>query len=201
MYTSYCPRHSAGKQISSGALLLNPLKLLTSKKSQFYLLTALVLIGYSTLLLQSFNVVPDSSQNFRKVYDNYVFESSVAINNALFAQADVGAENERFMDRFIAYSRMKKLDVEIFSILAVGDRVYFSNRMQNTVRIIELNETIPTGSDTYFLRGGLSEVAVEVRDDIFHENIYKFSISDKGTEAKAILRVRKGANRQIFVKD
>ncbi len=171
----------------------------SNKKAQFYIFTALVLIGYSTLLLQSFNVVPEGSRNFRTVYENFVFESSQALNNALFEEKDVNDEYGRFLDSFISYSKMKKLNIEVFSMLEHGDYVYFSNLMDNDVKILNINETIPAGSDTYFLREDISEAVLEVRDDVFHENIYKFTISQQGTDAKAVLRVRKGAKREIFV--
>ncbi|MBW2996720.1 hypothetical protein KY349_00095 [Candidatus Woesearchaeota archaeon] len=176
----------------------NPIK---TKKAQFYILTAIMLIAYATLLLQSENVTPGSSKAFSKAYDNFVFESSAAINNALFEQADVNQEYERFLDSFISYSKMKKLNVQVFSVLETGDMVYLSNKMPNPVEIINLNQTLPPDTNTYFARENLSNLVLEVRDDVFHENIYKFTISNQGTEAKAVLRIRKGANRQIFVMD
>ncbi len=172
-----------------------------SKKAQFYIFTAVVLIAYSTLLLQSDSVIPESSKNFRNVYDNYIFESSQVLNNALFEQQDTDQEYERFLDQFISYSQMKKLSIEVFSILETEDYVYFSNHMTNPVHIINVNETVPAGGKTYFLRADLSEAVLEVRDDVFHENIYKFTISQQGTDAKAVLRVKKGAKREIFVQE
>jgi hypothetical protein len=172
-----------------------------NKKAQFYIFTAILLIAYSMLLLQSYNVVPEASKNFKQVYDNFVFESSAALNNALFEQEDINEEYERFLQSFISYSKMKKLSIEVFSILETGDRVYFSNKMSNSVRIININETIPPDSNTYFPRSNLSEAVLEVRDDVFHENIYKFTISNEGTDAKAVLRVQKGAKREIFVQE
>ncbi|MBN1544358.1 hypothetical protein JW898_02745 [Candidatus Woesearchaeota archaeon] len=172
-----------------------------SRKAQFYIFTAIVLIAYSTLLLQSATVVPEPTGAFRSAYDNFVFESSAALNNALFEQADLNQEYERFLDSFVSYSKMKKLSIEVFSVLEAGEYVYFSNKMSNPVRIINLNETIPPGINTYFLRSNLPEAVLEVRDDVFHENIYKFTISQQGTDAKAVLRVSKGAKRQIFVQE
>lgn len=172
-----------------------------SKKSQFYLFTALILIGYSTLLLQSFTSVPESSRNFRRAYQNFEFESDQTLNTALFAQADVPDEYERFIDSFISYSRMKKLNLEVVAVLEHGEYVYFINRMSGPITIINLNWTIPAGTTDYFLRSNLSEAVLEVRDDVFHENIYKFSISGEGTGAKAVLRVAAGSKREIFVKE
>jgi hypothetical protein len=173
----------------------------TNKKAQFYIFTALVLIAYSTLLLQSAKVATDPTHNFKRAYDNFVFESDTVLNNALFSQVDVNQEYEAFLDSFVSYSKMKKLNIEVFSMLETGDYVYFSNKMENPVHIININETISSGTNTYFLRSNLSEAVLEVRDDVFHENIYKFSISNEGTDAKAVLRVRKGDKREIFVKD
>jgi hypothetical protein len=42
------------------------------------------------------------------------------------------------------------------------------------------------------LRIKLSEAVLDVRDVVFHEKIYKFNIPDNGTEAKAVLGIRKG---------
>ena len=168
------------------------MRLMNNHKAQFFILTAIILIAYSTLLLQSMNVVPVSSQAFHKAYDNFVFESAIAINTAMFEQADVDAEYERFMDTFISYSKMKKLNIEMFSILEHGDYVYFSNKMSDPVHLINMNKTIPSGTTDYFARSDLENVVLEVRDDVFHENIYKFTISNQGTGAKAILRIKKG---------
>jgi len=176
-------------------------RLVMKRSGQFYIFTAIVLIAYSTLLLQASTVVPESSKTFRNAYDNFRFESSQVINNALFEQQDIHTEYERFLDAFISYSRMKKLNIEVFSILETGNRVYFSNKMSNQVHIINLNQTISPGADTYFLRSNLSEAVIEVRDDVFHENIYKFTISQQGTDAKAVLRVKKGSKREIFVQE
>ncbi|MBW2964058.1 hypothetical protein KY363_01235 [Candidatus Woesearchaeota archaeon] len=172
-----------------------------SKKAQFYIFTALMLIGYSTLLLQSFTSVPESSRNFRRAYENFEFESGQVLNNALFAQADVPDEYERFIESFISYSKMKKLNLELVAVLEQGDYVYFINRMESPVTILNLNWTVPSGTTDYFLRSNLSEAVLEVRDDVFHENIYKFSISGEGTGAKAVLRVGTGSKREIFVKE
>lgn len=176
-------------------------KIMTYRKAQFYILTAILLIAYSTLLLHSRNVVPESSKAFRNAYANFRFESDAALNNALFEQADVEAEYARFMENFISYSKMKKMDIGIFSVLEHGGYVYFINRMSNPVKLININQTIAPGDEDYFDVSGLSEVVLEVQDDVFHENIYKFTISNQGTGAKAILRLRKGADREIFVMD
>jgi hypothetical protein len=172
-----------------------------NKKAQFYIFTAIMLIGYSTLLLNSLNVVPDISRNFRRVYDNFAFESGMCLNNALFEGTDVPLEFSRFLDSFISYSRTKKLDVEVFAVLMHGENVYFMNMMDNPVHIISMNWTVLPGNQTYFLRQNLSEAVLEVRDDVFHENIYKLNISKEGTGAKAVLRVKKGSKRQIYVKE
>ena len=174
---------------------------LKNKKAQFYILTAIVLIAYSVLLLHSYSVTPEPSGVFKEAYDNFVFESSAVLNNVLFEQKDANEEYERFLNNFISYSKMKKLNVEVFSVLLTGDRIYFSNKMDNPVKVINLNQTIGPDANTYFLRTGLSSVVLEVRDDVFHENIYKFTISNQGTEAKAVLRIRRGDDRQIFVMD
>jgi hypothetical protein len=189
-------RHPRSKIFTSAAR-----KMKISKRAQFYLLTAFVLMGFSALLLQSGDVTPTSSTVFKRLYENFVFESSQSINNALLEQADINEEYSHFLDSMVSYARMKKMSLEVFSILASGDYVYFTNKMQNPVRIITINETVLPGSETYFLRSNLSEIALEVKDDVFHENIYKFTVSDKGTEAKAVLRIKKGADREIFVKD
>ena len=172
-----------------------------NKKAQFYIFTAIVLIAYSTLLLQADSVIPESSKTFHNVYDNYVFESSQVLNNALFEQTNINEEYERFLTNFISYSKMKKLSIEVFSILETDNYVYFSNHMSNPVHIININETVSPGGETYFLREDISEAVLEVRDDVFHENIYKFTISQQGTDAKAVLRVKKGAKREIFVQE
>jgi hypothetical protein len=175
------------------------MRMMKNRKAQFFIFTAIILIAYSTLLLSPENVVPDASGTFRQVYDNFRFESSAAINNALFEQVDVPAEYARFLDSFISYSKMKKTGVEVFSVLEYGDYVYFTNKMSNPVHILGINETIAPAASAYFLRSDLPEAVLEVRDDVFHENIYKFTISGESTDAKAVLRVKKGSKRQIFV--
>jgi hypothetical protein len=176
-------------------------KMVRGRKAQFYIFTAIVLIAYALLTLQSTATGSTISKNFKNLYDNFVFESATAINNALAEQEDVNAEYEKFLDSFISYSKMKKLNVEVISLLETGDTLYISNHMQSSVRIININQTLDPGATTALDRSDLSEAVLEVRDDVFHENIYKFSISNAGTDAKAVLKVRTGDNREIFVQE
>jgi hypothetical protein len=175
--------------------------MMQNKKAQFYILTAIVLIAFSLLTVHTSIEAQNDPANFKKLYYNFVFESDAAINNALYEQKGVNQEYEVFLNSFIAYSRMKNLRTEIFSVLQTGDRVYFSNKMQTEVTIINLNTTLPAGTNTYFLRSNISEAVLEVKDDVFHENIYKLNLSNQGTDSKAILKLKKGSKRQIFVKE
>lgn len=175
-------------------------RMLKSKKAQFFIFTALILIGFSTLMLQSNNVVPSPSKTFGVVYDNFVFESNKAVNNAVFEGKDVGEEYGRFLTRFIGYAKMKKLQLEIFAVVAQGDRIYYMNRMEVPVDIFTIDQTIAPGTGTYFARN-TTELTIKVPDDVFHENIYKLTFPEQETEVKAVLRVRKGSDREIFVKE
>jgi hypothetical protein len=178
---------------------INNIIMFRNKKGQFYIFMALILIGYAALLLNPFSVVPDPSYEFKKTYNNFAFESGAALNNALFGRENVNTEYERFLNNFISYAKMKKLSIEIVSVLETGERVYVSNKMNSSVQIINLNQTISAGVNTYFTRSNLSEVVLEVKDDVFHENIYKFTISEQGTDAKAVLRLRTGSKQEMFV--
>lgn len=175
-----------------------------NKKAQFYLFTAVVLIAYALLTVHSTVTGDAPSQTFRNTYENYIFESSAAINNAL-AEGSTGTslvvEYERYMDSFISYSKMKKLRLEIVSILETGNQVYVINKMPRDIDILNMNQTVSADSYSAFTRSNLSEMVLEVKDDVFHENIYKFTISSQGTDAKAVLKVKQGNNREIFVQE
>jgi len=170
------------------------------KKGQFFIFTALILIAFSTLMLSSNDVTPTPSKNFKDVYDNYVFESNKAVNNALFEGADVREEYDRFMRQFINYASQKKLTLEIFAIVADQDTYHLVNQMDEPVTIVDFDYTLGRDQDTFFTRN-VSELTIRVPDTVFHENIYKLTFPDKETEVKAVLRVSKGQSTEIFVKE
>ncbi len=145
-------------------------------------------------------MTPTPSKNFKNVYDNYVFESNKAVNNAVFEGVDVRDEYKRFMQRFAGYAAQKKLTLEIFAIVAEGDEFHFLNNMKEPVTIVNFNQVILSDSDTYYSRN-TSELTIRVPDAVFHENIYKFNFPQEETEVKAVLRVSKDQSTEIFVKE
>lgn len=176
------------------------IRMLKDKKAQFFIFTAILLIAYSTLMLQSNKVIPEPSENFRDVYDNFVYESDKAVNNAVFEQEDIQEEYDRFLDNFKNYAEMKKLRMEIFALVAEGENIYYFNKMETPVTIKETEQIIPAQENTYYARN-LTELTIEVPDDVFHENIYKFTLPESDTEVKAVLKVKKGDERELFVKE
>jgi len=173
---------------------------LKNRKAQFYILTAILIIAFSTAMVQANRVVPPSSKNFKQVFNNYAFESNKAANNAIFEHKDIDSEYKRFLNRFIDYARMKKLSLEVFAIIAHEDRIYFVNKMEVPVEVLNLNQVIPPEANTYFIRN-TTDLVLRVPDDVFHENIYKLTLPESETETKAVLRVKKGSKTEIFVKE
>jgi len=88
------------------------------------------------------------------------------------------------MNNFMAYSKMKKTRTEIIAVLLNGDTVYVHNKMQDDVRILNLNAHPAAGSSATYQREDITEAVLEVRDDVFHENIYKLNLSNQGQRPK-----------------
>ncbi|MFC1723304.1 hypothetical protein ACFL0V_04145 [Nanoarchaeota archaeon] len=170
------------------------------KKGQFFILTALLLIAYSTLMVKSSSVVPVPSTNFKSLYENFVFESNKAVNNAVWEGIDVDDEYERFLAQFRDYAKTRKLQLEVIGVVADGEYYYVMNQMNTPVTLLTYDYTIGAGEKEYFLRN-TTELVIKVPDDVFHEKIYKFTFPELETDVKAVLRVKKGSDLEIFVKD
>ena len=151
-------------------------------------------------MLQSNKVIPTPSKNFKAVFNNFEYESDKALNNAIFEDENMLDEYDLFLDRFEDYAAMKKLQLEVFAVVVHGDYVYYFNKMDHQVTILNTDQVIQSGQNTYFIRN-ITEVTIKVPDEVFHENIYKLTLPEQETDAKAILRVRKGSSTEIFVNE
>ena len=175
-------------------------KLIKSKRAQFYILTAIILISVSTLLLQPRIITPKASKAFSNIYDDFAFESNSAINTALRQGASPVSETQRFVDSFISYAKTKKMKLEIFSILVNSNTIYAYSRMNSEVLLITQNYTLIPNSTYSFSSSGISELVLRLKDDVFFENIYKFSLNSQKTQHYAVLRLKKGKDSEVFVK-
>lgn len=176
------------------------MKLKNSKKAQFYILTAIILIATSTLLVQPKISTPKASKLFSNIYDNFNFESDVAINTALRNGVSLSPEVRRFTDSFISYAKIKKMKLEIFSVLRNRETVFIHSRMKSSVFLVGQNMTIQPNANMTLNVSDVSELVLRLKDDVFFENIYKFSFNNQNTQHYAVLRLKKGDDSEVFVK-
>lgn len=168
------------------------------KKGQFYIFTALILIAYTATLLRPQHLITPPSKVFFEINKNFAREGKEVINNALFEEANVSKEYNLFVDQFIAYARLRRIDLEVFSILVDGGQIHLTNRLKKEASLLGRSEIIGSG-DELTIPKNVSVLTVNAPTDVQHPNIYAFNITAERVQLVSFTRVQTGANTQVFV--
>jgi hypothetical protein len=112
-------------------------KMISNKKAQFYIFTAIIFSAYAFMIFASSREVFDSPNPvFDEVVENFVLESPKVLNSALYDQVNISGRYQDFVSEFIDYSKSKKLDLGIFYVIK-GDNIFLSNNIDSNITIID----------------------------------------------------------------
>jgi len=163
--------------------------MIKNKKSQFYIFTAIILSTYLFALASAADQKIKESSKFEIIKDNFVQESSFAVNSAVYNQGDISQQLKQFTEDFIDYAKTKGNELEVLYLLVQED-IEISNYLNTEVKIS--NKSLNRGETKTFDK--TNQITVEA-----YNNIYVFAISDEPLQLKAMLRAEENHNIQVYV--
>ncbi|MBI2550035.1 hypothetical protein HYV83_02540 [Candidatus Woesearchaeota archaeon] len=165
-----------------------------SKKGQFYILIALLLISYAFGLTRQDVPIRKSKDAFQLLHEGYVTEGSAIINNAVYEDANVTARFSAFTNDYVAFARSAEPGFRLVYLLKYKGQLTVGNRLDDALNV-------SVGSTSYLVGSG-SETAVPVAAASFKISgiSYDFSFSDEEIQLKAVFRSSDKLTIRVFVK-
>jgi hypothetical protein len=154
-----------------------------SKKGQFYIFASVVLLTYAFFIMRAPVLGTPETSAFESLYENFLSESPVVINNAIYKSANLSETYGEFVDSFLSFSKTKDPNFRLVYLLAEHDSLVIGNRLD-----MEINATI--GSTSYALPPN-SQITIQKPDDVaiaIGRKAYQFSFGSEDTQVKAIFR-------------
>lgn len=170
------------------------LKLLSSKKGQFYILIALLLISYAFGLSRHDVPIRRSRDTFQLLHEGYVTEGSAIINNAVYDGANVTARFSAFTNDYMAFARSAEPGFRLVYLLKYKNQLTVGNRL-------DAGLNVSVGSSSYLV-GSSSEMTVPVAAASFKLSgiPYDFAFSDEEIQLDAVFRTSDKLTIRVFVK-
>lgn len=109
--------------------------LFTGKRGQFYILTAIVLISYAFMVIRPSAVVQEKRDVFKELYQNFISESPVVVNSAIYDGANVSERFSAFAGSYADYAVTKSPNFRFLYILRDGDSMIVGNRLGMSVNV------------------------------------------------------------------
>ncbi|MEK6837917.1 MAG: hypothetical protein AABX69_04660 [Nanoarchaeota archaeon] len=164
-----------------------------SKKGQFYILIALVLISYAFTLIRQDVPVRKPKETFQLLHEGYISEGAAVINNAVYGEANVTARFASFTNDYLAFAKSADPGFRLVYLLRYRDELIVGNRLDSS-----LNVTL--GSSDYMI-GQNSEQTVAVSNATIRiAGInYAFRFSQDDIQLKAVFRVAGKLTTRVFV--
>ena len=165
-----------------------------SKKGQFYILIALLLISYAFGLARQDVPIRKSKDTFQLLHEGYVTEGSAIINNAVYEGANVTARFSAVTNDYMAFARSAEPGFRLVYLLKHKGQLTVGNRLDDGLNV-------SVGSTSYLV-GSNSGMAVPAAAASFKLAgiSYDFSFSDEEIQLKAVFRTSDKLTIRVFVK-
>ncbi len=151
-----------------------------NKKGQFYILTAIIFCSVMFVLLYSRQPAQEVNSEFSLLYNNYIYEAPIAINNALYENKDISSNFENFTLNFISFAKEKNIDFKVFYILIHDGKTELVNYLNAPVNITSSNLLLNISQKTTMLNPG--NLTIE-----FEGNTYSYNITNGPVQYKILI--------------
>ena len=170
--------------------------MLQSKKGQFYILIALLLISYAFQLARQDVPVRKPKDIFQVLYEGYVNEGAIVINNAVYEDANVPARLGNFTTNYLAFARSAEPGFRLVYLFKQGGQLAIGNRLG-----ADINATV--GNSSYMLVQNEDRIvrlgnANSASLKIAGVN-YAFGFSTDELQFKALFRTSDKLSTRVFV--
>lgn len=170
------------------------MRFFTSKKGQFYILIALLLISYAFILAREDVPVRKPKDNFQLLHEGFLAEGAVVVNNAVYGEENVSARFLEFSRDYVVFARSAEPGFRMVYLLKAGDSLLAGNGLdsQLNVTVSNVSYVIPSSSDRVF---GAGDAAFSIGGIS-----YSFAFSQEPFELKGFFRTSDRLAKRIFVK-
>lgn len=167
--------------------------LLHSKKGQFYILIALLLISYAFQLARQDVPVRKQSDAFQLLYEGYLAEGAKVVNNAVYEEANVTARFKSFTADYAAFAKSSEPGFGLAYLLRYNDALTIGNRLAASLNV--------TAGGTSFLVPQNSESTVSAANaTLLVSGIsYDFGFSGSDIQLKVLFRASDKLSTRVFV--
>ncbi|MBI2580278.1 hypothetical protein HYV85_00540 [Candidatus Woesearchaeota archaeon] len=167
--------------------------MLQSKKGQFYILIALLLIAYAFTLARQEVPVRKVKETFQLLHEGYISEGTAAINNAVYEEANVTAVFAAFTTDYLAFAKSAAPNFRLVYLLKYKDKLVVGNRLDSSI-----NVTI--GSADYVVGSSTEQTTAASNATVTVAGInYNFRFSQDDIQLKALFREAGGLTIRVFV--
>ena len=175
---------------------LNLKPMLQSKKGQFYILIALLLITYAFQLARQDVPVRKPKDTFQVLYEGYINEGAIVINNAVYEEANVPARLGNFTTNYLVFARSAEPGFRLVYMLKQKDQLAIGNRLGS-----DLNATV--GNSSYILTQNEDRIVPLGNSKTTSLKVagisYAFGFSSDEMQIKALFRTSDKLSTRIFV--
>ncbi len=163
------------------------------KQGQFYILTAIVLITYAFTIVRPSAVAQERTDAFKELYQNFISESPVVVNNALYDGANVSERFSAFAGSYADYAVTKSPNFRFLYVLRDGDSMLVGNRLGVSV-------SVTVGGSSYNVtdRSVIAVSPADVGVDVAGVS-YSIGIGPEAYQVRSLFRQKSDDGLRVYV--
>lgn len=155
------------------------------KKSQLYLLTAIILSVLVFVMADFPSKTQDAGKEPIMMFNNLVSESPRVINSAIYQDRNLTEDFDDFTDKFIHHGEAKNINISLFYILIYNNNMTISNKMGDSVNI-----TTDSGKRVLSDNQNITMARKNIISVDFNGIHYPFDINTDETQFKLIFMTK-----------
>ena len=164
-----------------------------NKKGQFYIFIAILLITYAFNIARPVPFAQEKPDVFRELYKNFITESSVVVNNALYENKNVSGKFLEFSNGYADYARTRSSQFRFAYVLKEKDMLVVGNKLGISINLSLTNASYNvTDSSTKTIRSQDITLAVAGVN-------YDFAIGPEPYQVKSLFKQKTATETRIFV--
>ncbi|MCP3681916.1 MAG: hypothetical protein GY861_04425 [bacterium] len=172
------------------------MRLAKNKKAQFYIFAAILLIGYSFTIVQPPSEIKMPLTAFGALRENFIQESNVVINNAIYEESNLSQVYWDFADEFIGFAKTSSPKFRMFYMLQHDGKIDFGNYLEEDVNVTYGSNSFVVQAGDLVSKERMKDLTLRVGDIN-----YDFEIENSAVELKALFKQTKNNEVRIYVKE